>query len=204
MATPLSKSNSFFKPSARSNHFALFFGSRTASPKWPTTPSSNGTFMSAVYRNEQGRAKLSRIPVGAKQEASEQVGGFRPGRYQVVQLDCPPAGTEPVGAVPGRRSPVRGEPLVKANQWSPRERRDMDEARRVSFSGASEWSQRKAVRHRSCEARSRRPRTGRVESINRTEAMSYLYVVHEAAYRTMFPAGTRPAGAVLGRRSPVG
>src|SRR5439155_12590046 len=96
-ATPFSNSNCFRKPKVRSNHFALFFGSRTASPKWPTTPSSNGTFMSAVYRNEQGRAKLSRIPVGAKQEASEQVGGFRPGRFQVVQLDCP------------RREPSQGE-----------------------------------------------------------------------------------------------
>src|SRR5437867_10773419 len=42
---PLSNSNSFRNPSARSNHFALFFGSRTARPKWPTSPTVNGTFI---------------------------------------------------------------------------------------------------------------------------------------------------------------
>jgi hypothetical protein len=45
IAIPPSNSNSFFNPSARSNHFALRFGLRTANPKWPTTPSVNGTFM---------------------------------------------------------------------------------------------------------------------------------------------------------------
>src|SRR5205085_8747604 len=44
IATPPSNSNSFFRPSARSNHFALRFGLRTARPKWPTTPSVNGIF----------------------------------------------------------------------------------------------------------------------------------------------------------------
>lgn len=40
MATPSSNSNCLFNPNARANHFALFFGSRTANPKWPT-PSVN-------------------------------------------------------------------------------------------------------------------------------------------------------------------
>src|SRR5437868_13111032 len=44
IATPPSNSNSFLRPSARSNHFALRFGLRTARPKWPTTPSVNGIF----------------------------------------------------------------------------------------------------------------------------------------------------------------
>src|SRR5437868_1601880 len=45
IAIPPSNSNSFFKPSARWNHFALRFGLRTANPKWPTTPTVNGTFL---------------------------------------------------------------------------------------------------------------------------------------------------------------
>src|SRR5918996_1755037 len=60
IATPFSNSNSFRKPRARSNHFALSFGSRTARPKWPTSPSVNGTFiwigglivLGTVSRNE--------------------------------------------------------------------------------------------------------------------------------------------------------
>src|SRR6267378_6416471 len=52
-ATPFSNSNSLRNPKARWNHFALFFGSRTASPKWPTTPSVNGGFMGLDYKTAQ-------------------------------------------------------------------------------------------------------------------------------------------------------
>src|SRR6478672_4619736 len=45
MAIPSSNSNCFLRPSARANHFALFFGSRTARPKCPTTPRVKGTFI---------------------------------------------------------------------------------------------------------------------------------------------------------------
>ncbi len=50
IAIPPSYSNSFFKPSTRPNHCALFFGSRTANPKCPTTPTVNGTFMRKTSR----------------------------------------------------------------------------------------------------------------------------------------------------------
>src|SRR6266446_1085661 len=42
---PSSNANCFFKPKARANHFALFFGLRTARPKWPTVPRMNGNFI---------------------------------------------------------------------------------------------------------------------------------------------------------------
>src|SRR2546423_10072709 len=45
IATPLSNSNCLRKPRTRSNQRALFFGLRTARPKWPTTPRVNGTFI---------------------------------------------------------------------------------------------------------------------------------------------------------------
>ena len=44
----------------------------------------------------------------------------------------------------------------------------MDEARKGEGAGASEWSQREAVRHRRSKAEVAKPRTGEFESINRS------------------------------------
>src|SRR6266446_2261194 len=59
-ATPFSNSNSLRNPKARRNHFALFFGSRTASPKWPTTPSINGGFMERDYKTAEQTSNAQR------------------------------------------------------------------------------------------------------------------------------------------------
>src|SRR6267143_1016343 len=58
IAIPPSNSNCFFNPSARSNHLALFFGSRTANPKWPTTPSVNGAF---IIQIKVGNRKIKAV-----------------------------------------------------------------------------------------------------------------------------------------------
>src|SRR5947209_1647943 len=60
IAIPPSNSNSFFKPSARSNHFALRFGLRTASPKWPTTPIVNGILLISLKESRQASHCKSR------------------------------------------------------------------------------------------------------------------------------------------------
>src|ERR1700674_5978399 len=64
-ATPFSNSNSLRNPKARWNHFALFFGSRTASPKWPTTPSVNGGFMELDYKTAEQTSNAER-PTSAR------------------------------------------------------------------------------------------------------------------------------------------
>src|SRR5947209_4776454 len=58
IATPFSNSNSLAKPRTRSNQSALFFGLRTARPKWPTTPSLNGTF-TFIFQKNAARAKTN-------------------------------------------------------------------------------------------------------------------------------------------------
>lgn len=60
IAIPPSNSNSFFKPSARANHFALRFGLRTANPKWPTMPTVNGTFLMSLKKLRQPPNRKSR------------------------------------------------------------------------------------------------------------------------------------------------
>src|SRR6267378_1856080 len=64
-ATPFSNSNSLRNPKARWNHFALFSGSRTASPKWPTTPSVNGGFMGLDYETAQ-QTSNAQTPTSAR------------------------------------------------------------------------------------------------------------------------------------------
>src|ERR1700730_14951884 len=64
-ATPFSNSNSLRNPKARWNHFALFFGSRTANPKWPTTPSVNGGFMGIAYKTAQ-QTSNAQTPTSAR------------------------------------------------------------------------------------------------------------------------------------------
>src|SRR3984893_9614799 len=64
-ATPFSNSNSLRNPKARWNHFALFSGSRTASPKWPTTPSVNGGFMGQDYKTAQ-QTSNAQTPTSAR------------------------------------------------------------------------------------------------------------------------------------------
>src|SRR4051812_31015208 len=85
-ATPFSNSNSFRKPKARSNHFAVFFGSRTARPKWPTSPGVNGTFIGMailvallppgrISRNEQFHEPQVEIVQGVTRCVTQTAGG---------------------------------------------------------------------------------------------------------------------------------
>src|SRR6266446_3755786 len=77
-ATPFSNSNSLRNPKARWNHFALFVGSRTASPKWPTTPSVNGGFMGLDYKTaEQTSNGQRRIFTAAAIETAVSDRGYR-------------------------------------------------------------------------------------------------------------------------------
>src|SRR3954467_8545501 len=53
IAMPPSNSNCFFNPRARSNHFALRFGLRTARPKCPTGPTVKGTLLLILLKESR-------------------------------------------------------------------------------------------------------------------------------------------------------